>query len=210
MNVLLVEDNEDHATLVQWHLKQLQTPPNIRWARKLAEGLSILETEQPDVVLLDLRLPDSDLPQTLSTVLERASLVPVIVLTSLDDVELGARSVKQGAQDFLVKSSLTVDKLERSIRYSVERNRTQAELQRYAADLEQNKRVLDEFARIASHDLQTPLRGIHNDAQFLIDRFGGVMDDKAKEVLMAVKNSSEKMACLVDTLLESSRRVGVE
>lgn len=99
----------------------------------------------PDVVLLDLDLPDSTGLDTLAGVLEESSLLPVIVLTGLADREVGIQAIEQGAQDYLVKDDVTGDLLERSIRYAMERSRQERRRKRRREQLE----ALNRHNRIA-------------------------------------------------------------
>jgi Flp pilus assembly CpaE family ATPase len=79
-----------------------------------------------DVVLLDLSLPDSKGFDTFSKVHMHAKELPVIVLTGLDDEELGMEAVRDGAQDYITKGAVTSQTLMRSVRFAVERNRKMA------------------------------------------------------------------------------------
>lgn len=85
-----------------------------------------------------------------------APQLPIVVLTSLADVGLGVNAVKEGAQDYLVKSQITPDILLRSLRYAIERKRTRLEVEKYAQELERSNRDLEHFARVVSHDLKSP------------------------------------------------------
>ncbi len=76
----------------------------------------------PDVVLLDLSLPDSSGLETLDRLLG-LTRVPVVVLTGMNDDELAGTAVERGAQDYLVKGSVTGDTIGRAIRHAIERHR---------------------------------------------------------------------------------------
>lgn len=76
-----------------------------------------------DLVLLDLDLPDSHGFNTFERVFTAAPDVPIVVLTELDDEELGLSTVRGGAQDYLIKGEVSSDLLRRSIQYAVERHR---------------------------------------------------------------------------------------
>jgi DNA-binding NarL/FixJ family response regulator len=61
----------------------------------------------PDVILLDLDLPDSSGLATLSRMLWEAPRVAIVVLAGFEDPSFGVRAVSQGAQDFLLKGHTT-------------------------------------------------------------------------------------------------------
>lgn len=122
--VVLIEDNAAHAKLVERLLGRSAGFELERFDR-LATGLPRLQAGGVDVVLLDLGLPDSDRHQTLGRVLAAAPDVPVVVLTTADDLDAAIRSVQQGAQDDLPKSQLSSELLVRSIRYAIERKQAE-------------------------------------------------------------------------------------
>ncbi|GEM_PF-1670456 len=75
----------------------------------------------------------------------------------------------------------------------------------YNTQLERRNKDLDDFAYIASHDLKEPLRGIYNYAEFLIDDYKDILDDKGRMRLMALRKLSRRMEGLIETLLEYSK-----
>ncbi|MGE5235531.1 MAG: GGDEF domain-containing protein [Acidobacteriota bacterium] len=89
----------------------------------LSEGLAMLAESSIDVVVLDLLLPDSQGLDALKCLLEEAPDVPVVVLTDLDDENTGVLAVRDGAQDYLVRTRVTPDLVVRSVRYAIERHR---------------------------------------------------------------------------------------
>jgi len=92
-----------------------------------------------DLALLDLHLPDSAGLETFERLHAAAPALPVVVLTNLEDDEVAARAVREGAQDYLVKRRVDPALLERAIVYAVERARAEAALreseERYALAL---------------------------------------------------------------------------
>jgi len=122
IRVLLVEDSPDDARLIQVLLgKATDAHFVITHENRLGKGVAQLKQDRFDVVLLDFSLPDSQGLDTFLSVHETAPRVPVIVLTSLDDDELAALAVREGAQDYLVKREVDTRLLVRSIRYAIAR-----------------------------------------------------------------------------------------
>ena len=122
--VLFVEDNPDDAELL---MEALRSEGSAHIAvvhlSRLREALEQLKGEDFDIVLLDLGLPDSEGLDTLHHVLANAPDQPVVVLTGLDDEQVGISAVRAGAQDYLVKGKVNGSLLERSLRYAIERKR---------------------------------------------------------------------------------------
>src|SRR5471032_1739885 len=86
LRVLIVEDNDGDALLLQEALRERGTlAVEVTRATTLLEGLTALGTSEPDAVLLDLTLPDSQGLETLRRVCQHAPRSPVIIMTGLDD-----------------------------------------------------------------------------------------------------------------------------
>ena len=125
MKLLIVEDNPIHAKLIRRQLDNATTDFECVEVGSLAAALEELETGGIDVVLLDLVLPDCAELETIHRLRDANDSTPVVVLTSLDDLSIAAKALEAGAQDYLVKMSFTPEDLERSIRYSIERQHAQ-------------------------------------------------------------------------------------
>lgn len=203
MKLLLIEDNDDHAELVQRHLGRMKPPPGeVQRTGRLSDGIAQLADREFDVILLDLSLPDSEATQTLSRIIDHAPRTPVVVLTTIEDLELATRSVKQGAQDFLVKSKLSSDMLYRSIRYAIERKETQSKLQRYAERLERSNHELQQFAHTIAHEVRSPLSVVTTFCAILEHKYGELLDDQTKEYLESTLSAVAGLDELVNELLQ--------
>ncbi|MEV4895641.1 fused response regulator/phosphatase [Nonomuraea sp. NPDC055795] len=140
LTLVLIEDDDGDAFLVEELLKEAEAPPRITWARSLAEGLPKLT---PDVqcVLVDLSLPDASGLEALEQVLAAAPQAAVLVLTGTSEAHVGVAAVQAGAQDYLVKQDISARLLVRSIRYSMERRRTQRMLIKAEVSAQENARL---------------------------------------------------------------------
>ncbi|HEY3252123.1 MAG TPA: response regulator [Ignavibacteria bacterium] len=140
LRILLIEDNPGDARLIQEYLSDIKDVKHtLHTADRLQMGLEILENEFIDVVLLDLKLPDSEGLDNVEQIFNVAPNIPVIVLTGLNDENTAINAVKMGAQDYLVKDKVDSYLLIRSIRYAIERKRAEEEHQKL---LEQRIRSL--------------------------------------------------------------------
>src|SRR5438105_3983296 len=101
--VLLIEDNPGDADLVRLRLLEAHSDTDVCCVDRLSDGLARLACGSPQVVLLDLNLPDSQGIATFDRLLKGAPGIPVIVLSGQDDEELAATAVNLGVQDYLVK-----------------------------------------------------------------------------------------------------------
>jgi PAS domain S-box-containing protein len=127
--VLLIEDNPGDARLIREMLAEGEGDRfKVVCARQLSSGLERLAANDIEAVLLDLGLPDSQGFDTFAKAYAQAPGVPIIVLSGLTDEQLAIKTVQEGAQDYLVKGHLDSHSLVRTIRYAIERKRTEESL----------------------------------------------------------------------------------
>jgi signal transduction histidine kinase len=154
LRLLLIEDNPGDADLVREYLRGAHDPAfALHVVETLQEGLALLRAEKFAAVLLDLSLPDAQGVTTVQAVHAAAPDTAVVVLTGLDDEDVGLSTMIQGAQDYLVKARLAPDSLVRSLKFAMERTRYEraaralAEEQAARAEAERLNRQLDETNR---------------------------------------------------------------
>jgi len=125
LTVLLVEDNPGDARLLRDSLAEdAGDAIRLLWVSDLGSAVDEAATELIDAVVLDLNLPDSNGFETFARMKAAAPGVPVIVLTGIEDDQLGFRAIQEGAQDYLSKGDFSGSKIARSLRYAVERHRS--------------------------------------------------------------------------------------
>jgi PAS domain S-box-containing protein len=86
-----------------------------------------------------------------------------------------------------------------------ERKRHQQELERKRTELERANQSLREFAYIASHDLQEPLRMVSSYVDLLDEEYGDQLDDEARAYMEFAVEGARRMKRMIDSLLEYSR-----
>lgn len=133
LSVLLVEDNLEDARLFEKHLDEYATQTGIeatlRREESLEAGLEVLGTKRPDVVVLDLGLPDSRSVDTIQRATAAApASVPIVVLTGQDDLEVALSAQQAGAAEYIRKEELTPSLIGRTLRWAAERSRMEARL----------------------------------------------------------------------------------
>ncbi|WP_440222441.1 EAL domain-containing response regulator [Dokdonella sp. MW10] len=124
--VLLVEDNPADVRFV----RELLAQPEIEFftAPRLADALQLVGEGSFTIALVDPGLPDSSGIDTVSALQRAAPLMPIVVMSGLDDQALALRSIQLGAQDYIVKNALDRASLARTLRYAVERKLVQERL----------------------------------------------------------------------------------
>jgi PAS domain S-box-containing protein len=166
MKVLLIEDHEGFAVVVREMLLSLEESVSFEWRNRLDQGIERLIQWKPDVILLDLSLPDSRGLDTLSQVRQYSATAPIIVLTGNDDEKLAIETIGRGAQDYLVKGEIDRRGFGRAVRYAIERKKTELRLEYHR----QRQGVLHEInvAITSTLDLQSVLHA-------LLDRVGKLL-----------------------------------
>ncbi|MDA8082168.1 MAG: response regulator [Nitrospiraceae bacterium] len=137
IRILLVEDNPGDARLIEEMLRETNIGFELKCAGRLSTAREEIQKDGFGIILLDLGLPDSQGLVTLEKLNEIRPEAPIIVLTGLADEETGIQAVKGGAQDYLIKGQVEKNLLIRSIKYAIERRKTEAEREELIAELKE-------------------------------------------------------------------------
>ena len=117
----MIEDNPGDARLTQEMLKDIEECNfEVLHALRLDEGLKYLITNEFDLILLDLCLPDSKGIDTFDIMSYNAPDLPIIVLSGLEDEMFAISAVGKGAEDYLIKGEVDSRSLFNSIKQSLE------------------------------------------------------------------------------------------
>ncbi|MCF7804273.1 MAG: PAS domain S-box protein [Candidatus Marinimicrobia bacterium] len=121
-NILVIEDNPGDARLIKEYLSRRNGAEySVEWDTSLTQGIAHAQSEQFDIALLDLGLPECRGKETFIRFTHDIPYLPVVVLTGLDDKDLAVDAVQSGAQDYLVKSELDGPVLKKALQYAIER-----------------------------------------------------------------------------------------
>jgi diguanylate cyclase (GGDEF)-like protein len=177
--ILLVEDNRSQAMIVERMLEEGGTEFEVVHVGTLREAKQHLETSRVACILLDLTLPDADRLDGLTEIKNVAPEAPVVVVTADNDAGRGIKAVQSGAQDYLMKGQMDSAQLCRSVRFAIERGRSEQQLAHRAlhdelTGLPNRVLFLDRLAyALAQNERQDSFVGIF----FLdLDGFKGVND----------------------------------
>ncbi|MBV9543063.1 MAG: hybrid sensor histidine kinase/response regulator, partial [Chloroflexi bacterium] len=196
VRALLIEDNPGDVRLIREMLRDGAV--ELVTATRLADGLREVTDHPPDLVLLDLSLPDSHGFETFDRVHATVPEIAVVVLSGLNDEELAVRAVHEGAQDYLVKGQVDGAALFRSMRYAIERQR----LESARRDLERQR---DEFFSSVSHDLRTPVAAIKAAIGVVLANEPPNLSPALRRLLGNIDQSADDLTVLIDDLLEVAR-----
>lgn len=85
------------------------------------------------------------------------------------------------------------------------RSQAQAELKQHAEELARSNADLEQFAYVASHDMQEPLRKIQTFGDRLLSKYNHVLDERGQDYLRRMQNAAGRMSTMIKDLLEYSR-----
>jgi len=160
IHVLLVEDSPADARLIQELLRESGgREVTIEHTDRVATALQRLNASRPDVLILDLRLPDSTGLATFRRIQAKTAAVPVIILSGLDDIGVALETIAEGAADYLLKSDLSSNLLMRVLRYSIERKRNEQALRRTETELEFKNKTAEAFLTAPSGEMGVRVLG---------------------------------------------------
>jgi PAS domain S-box-containing protein len=163
IKILLIDDDEEDFIITRDLLSDMAGHRfDVDWASSFDDGLQRMLLNQHDVCLVDYRLGPKTGIDLLKAALERGCQSPIILLTGAGEHVVDVQAMQAGAADYLVKSQLRADALERSIRYAMERRRAAA-----AAATEQGRLAAfgAEVGRVLTHgDSLDALLGACTDA----------------------------------------------
>ncbi len=208
VHILLIEDSLADQFLIQEILEKTTFPvKNLITSGTLAQGLQELNTKQIDLVFLDLSLPDSHGLETCKAIIDNYYGMPVIVLTGLNDVNIGLEAISLGAADYIVKGTLDEFGMERAILYALQRNEAQKQVSKAMDVLRGYNQKLEQFAHIISHDLMSPIVSIKASIQlYELEKKHNDLTQTAEQVMqevhIGVDKLHTKLKSLVKTLVE--------
>lgn len=198
IKVLLVEDNPDDAMLVQEMMRAKGAGQfELSVEGTLAGSLNRLRNEPFDLILLDFNLPDSRGLATMKSLQKNALHLAIVVITGMDEEAVALEALKNGAEDFLVKSEFDGSLLVRSARYAVERKRSE--------DLQKASKAKDEFLANMSHELRTPMNSIIGFSEVLCDGKFGPLNERQKKYAKNILTSGRHLLSLINDVLDLAK-----
>ncbi|MBC8284072.1 MAG: response regulator, partial [Nitrospinae bacterium] len=145
LKILLVDDDEDDIFLVKGLLREgfPEKKIDFKSTNSSQDAEKYLEKNGYDICLLDLRLGKVDGISLLKSLKEKCLEAPVIILTGQGDQEKAVEVMKAGAEDYLIKSRLSVDGLSRAIRSAINLKKAKEEQRKAELALKAQDRLLN-------------------------------------------------------------------
>ena len=122
VRILIIDDDEDDFFITSEYLKQIQEYQlQIDWCYKFNDAVKFLQTGGYDMYFVDYRLGAKTGLDFLKEAVRLGCEEPIVLLTGKGNKDVDIEAMQMGATDYLIKTELNADKLERCIRYSLER-----------------------------------------------------------------------------------------
>ena len=208
IKILNVEDDDDDAEVLA---RALKCAPGREYelhrTQSLADMPNAIAATRPDLILLDLHLPDARGADTIHGAMRYAADIPVLVLTGSGSEQIGQSSIDAGVQDFIPKAELLSANLPRSIDYAIRRKQMQRDTEQRA--VRDSLTGLTNRAGLMQYLIRATSRARRQGGGFAVafldldgfkainDRYGHAAGD---EVLVTVAKRAQSIARANDTL----------
>lgn len=151
LRVLLFEDNAMDANLIKRFLEAGGVKrDNIVTTDAIPNAMEVLSRKDVDICLTDYYLTPNTGFDLMDEARRREIDIPFVMLTAMEDPSVDNGALSRGAYDFIIKGDLTIEGLERTIRYAMARHRRESDLSKAAfhdplSNLSNRKAIIDQL-----------------------------------------------------------------
>lgn len=204
MKVLIVEDTVVNLSVLIKSLDKIGL--NISVAPDGETALKLIPKLKPDLVLLDIILPNIDGFEVCMEMKANEALkdIPIIFITGKINDEDIIRGFALGGVDYITKPFNPKEALAR-VQTQLRLQMAAKKFIEYTKKLEESNKELEDFCSIASHDLKEPLRKIMSFSERLEEECSPTLNEKGKTYLAKMQNATNRMDQFIDDLLEFSK-----
>jgi len=203
-DILIVDDVPANLTILGAILKnagyKVRPVPNGMLA------LQVASKEKPDLILLDIMMPDMDGFEVCCRLKENPKLsdVPVIFISALNDTKDIVKALSSGGVDFITKP-FKAEEVKARVNTHLKLYLQSKELQAQSKELKELNATKDKFFSIIAHDLRGPLGGFMGLSEMMADERQAFEPDEMKEMIVDLSHSARNIYNLLENLLEWSQ-----
>jgi signal transduction histidine kinase len=202
LDILVIDDDKGDRAFCRRTLKSA-FDDSVRFSEADGgeNGLNAIDGHIPDCVLLDHIMPGIDGVEVLKRIRIKHPFLPVIMINGNGNDVMAVKSMKEGAQDYIAKSTITPAQLQRIIPMAIQ----QCALQKRTQD---QRISLEIFTRALAHDLKEPVRSIRSFLDRITDWRN--LSEKSQKSFHYVSKAADRMSALIDTVYLYTRLDGVD
>jgi PAS domain S-box-containing protein len=217
--ILIVDDSaEDRELYRRCLLRDQEYSYKILEAELGRQGLELWHQHQPDIVLLDYRLPDLDGLEFLAQLQTEQPFLPVLVVTGQGNEAIAVQAIKAGAQDYLVKGQISPESLQVAVNSAIEAVQLRSQLQqriegeRLIGEISQQIHQSLNLEQIFQTTVDAVRQFLHTDRvvvfQLQSDGNGVVVAESVTKQWQSLKSSSFYDPCLAENNIRRERPAG--
>jgi PAS domain S-box-containing protein len=202
IRVLVVDDDEDDYFILAGYINDIQANKFIiEWCNNYDTALKKINKKEYDIYFVDYRLGNRTGLDLLREACNEDFDDPLVLLTGKGNKDIDIKAMESGATDYLVKSEITIEKLERCIRYSLDRAGDLKELKtrenkyrnlfegsKDAVFIADNDLVLKEVNQAASQLFAIPLKNLQG-----VSIYDFIKDDNQKATIHSSLEQKENI-----------------
>lgn len=190
--VILVIDDDPHiCRSIAAYLEDLDYDPHTTHTG--SEGMQRFRTLHPDLLLVDLILPDTTGLQVISRIRKTDSEIPIIVISGVNDIGAALKAIRHGAWDFIQKPIVEMEILYYSIKRALEKSEIQEQNRKYQQHLEELAEQRTQELKYTNLQLEQEIRKNQNTVYELNDR---------------IRKTQAALTCASQFSFEADRRTG--
>ncbi len=213
IRVLLIEDDEDDATITEALLRKISSPHfELDWAGSYDAGIAKIREQRYDIGLLDYKLGSRTGIDFLHEVHSDHPHTPIIMLTGQGNEDLVLQALQSGSIDYLPKHHISSDNLQRAITHGMEKMRLETELAARQKELEYSNTALQQrteeiqrFYHLLAHELKTPLTAVSEFVNILLEGIPGPLNPDQTHFLQRIQGCCEHLDRNINDLYEITR-----
>lgn len=197
LKILHIEDNAADAGLVDRELKKGGIDFTIKVVESREEYIKILNDFEPNLILSDHSLPSFDSMEALQIYKSKNLTIPFILITGSVSEEFAIRSIKEGADDYILKNNLI--RLPSAIKQALKSRQVEADKVKANLQLEATNKELNTFIYKAAHDLRGPLCSIMG-----LTQIAGMEREKDNlpDYIHKISESTQKLDAILLSLID--------